>query len=109
MLRTLIARWKAVRALVKGEMPPRVADVLDGLLARIRTLEAAVEELEQTNALATEREVRWVEMNAQLRRYLGRLDAHAGIEKRKEEESNHGGARSDVLAAKYPKGLPTRE
>ena len=93
----LFARLRHVLTLALGGIAP--------LEKRVAALEARLEELD---AIATDREIRWAEMNAQLRRYLGRLDAHAG---RVKEDRNGGphGARADVIAAKYPGGLPTKE
>lgn len=83
---------------------------------RIAPLEAAVADLtarliplEEAHAEAVEREIKWAEMNAQLRRYLGRLDAHAGRARDEEPAGRNGGARADVIAAKFPHGLPTKE
>lgn len=79
------------------------------LLAPLATRVAALEErLSELDQVQTERELRWAEMNAQLRRYLGRLDAHAGHDRSKASSSN-GYTRPDVIAAKYPGGLPTKE
>jgi len=81
-----------------------------GLLERFSQLEARVVELERLNDGAVERELKWAEMNAQLRRFLGRLDAHAA-RAQPEAVTNgaRGGPRPDVLAVKFPHGLPTKE
>lgn len=79
------------------------------LLARLEALEARLLPLEEAQAEAVERELKWAEMNAQLRRYLGRLDAHAGHDRAKDPTNGRGGARADVIAAKFPHGLPPKE
>lgn len=78
------------------------------LAARVSALEERIAELD---AVATDREIRWAEMNAQLRRYLGRLDAHAARSSSSSANGHElrGGPRPDVIAAKYPGGLPTKE
>lgn len=87
------------------------------LVARVAELERQVARLVELEDAAVERELRWTEMNAQLRRYLGRLDAHAGRAGRDQDETPtnaHAGRahlvpRSDVIAAKFPNGLPAKE
>lgn len=77
------------------------------LAEKVAELERRLAPLEEAHADAVERELRWAEMNAQLRRYLGRLDAHAGHQRTKDEAtSSHLVPRPDVLAAKYPNGVP---
>lgn len=84
-----------------GEPPP-------GPLAE---LAARVAELEKRAELEVERDLKWADMNAQLRRYLGRLDAHAGRERQADTNGTARGlhARADVIAAKFPHGLPPKE
>lgn len=100
MFSRLIARLRRLFGLAGPRQPP--------LADRVAQLESRVQELADSE---TERELRWTELNVQLRRYLGRLDAHAGHEQRRQLENGHvrGGARPDVLAAKYPHGVPGRE
>lgn len=100
----LIARLRRFLGLA-GPWEPQLA----ALAQQVAQLETRLLPLEEAHADAIERELKWSEMNAQLRRYLGRLDAHAGYQRSKEEAN---GAehrlvpRSDVLAAKFPHGLP---
>jgi hypothetical protein len=81
--------------------------LLAPLAARVLALEARLSELDEVQ---THRELQWAEMNAQLRRYLGRLDAHAGRDRERSSSSSPNGVhRPDVIAAKFPGGLPTKE
>lgn len=77
-----------------------VAEV-EALAQRVAALELALE-------ADVDRELKWQEQQVQLRRFLGRLDAHAGRAKG-ETVNGRGGARADVIAAKYPHGLPPKE
>lgn len=77
------------------------------LAEKVAELDRRLAPLEEAHADQIERDLKWAEMNAQLRRYLGRLDAHAGHQRTKEEANgSHLVPRPDVLAAKFPHGLP---
>ncbi len=100
-------RLRAVLGLPGPQWPPLVE-----LAQRVTELEGRLVPLEEALAESVEREVRWQEMNAQLRRYLGRLDAHAGRARQDEAPAANGRQlhpRADVIAAKFPHGLPTKE
>jgi hypothetical protein len=108
----LFARLRDYFSPPKRQLPPTTEDRLQGILGRLNSLERSMADVEATNELAVQREMRWQEMNGQLRRYLGRLDAHAGHEQRREVEQQlpgHLGPRADVIAAKYPNGVQPRE
>ena len=90
---------------VLGLVDPRVTP----LLAEVADLRSRLIPLEEAHEAEVERDLKWAEMNAQLRRYLGRLDAHAGRQPREQENGHGPRARADVIAAKYPGGLPTKE
>ena len=87
--------------------PPPADHAPEAILERIRSLEASVARIDELAEDWTERELKWAEMNAQLRRFLGRLDAHAGHAARAAEETQQI-YRPDVIAAKYPNGVPTK-
>lgn len=98
----LIARLRAFLDPVDHLYPP--------LADRVTELERRIIPLEEASQAETEREIRWAELNAQLRRYLGRLDAHAGRARQEEgENGSRATLRPDVIAAKFPHGLPTKE
>jgi len=97
----LIARLRAFLWPARYQVAP--------LLARLEAVERRLVPLEEAHEAEVERDLKWAEMNAQLRRYLGRLDAHAGKQREREGGQNGGGARADVIAAKFPHGLPTKE
>ena len=85
-----------------GEIAP---NTLKGILERLDSLERDMAELDEQREQATDRELRWAEMNAQLRRYLGRLDAHA---KRANPDDEPEPGKSDpkqlaaILRTKFP-------
>lgn len=102
MLNALIARLRRFLGLPDHLVAP--------LTARVSELESRVAVLMEDHDSALERDLRWNELNAQLRRYLGRLDAHAQHSREREEAGRNGlHARADVIAMKYPGGLPTKE
>lgn len=103
-MRALIARLKAVLTPARGPVTPLPEPA-------VAALEQRVAALEQLSEAAVEREMKWQEMNAQLRRFLGRLDAHAGRAEQQQQNGSARGlhARSDVIAAKFPHGLPSKE
>lgn len=90
-------------------VPPTRDPAVDELLARCTSIELHLESLLKTEEQACARELAWSDMNAQLRRFLGRLDAHAGQDRRRAEEENPRAAQlSEVLRLKFPNGVPTR-
>ena len=83
------------------------SEQLAALDRRVEALEAAQSDLQEAVQHEAERAARWADMSQQLRRFLGRLDAHAGKEREREAESN-GGAKHDpkqlaaLLRTKFP-------
>jgi hypothetical protein len=70
---------KALRAFLRGDQAtPKGGDALAALDRRVAALEAAVSDVTEAVEAEAERAARWADMSTQLRRFLGRLDAHAG-------------------------------
>lgn len=101
----------ALNALLGRERPPvgelvALETAFELLERRLTALEAAQADCMEVVQLEAERAARWADMTNQLRRFLGRLDAHAGKERQQEEESN--GTKRDpkqlaaILRSKYP-------
>jgi hypothetical protein len=107
----LFARLRRYFSPRQGQLPPILEERLQAILGRLSSLERSSADLEAAAELEVQREMKWQEMNAQLRRYLGRLDAHAGHQRQREqlEELDPKGARADVIAAKYPNGVHRSE
>lgn len=92
-----------LRALWSHDRPPEgYREALAALDRRVAALEAAQADCLEVVQLESERAARWADMNAQLRRFLGRLDAHA----QKDRQAENGGQDPKQLAAilrsKYP-------
>lgn len=104
MLKRLVALLRHERPHPGPQVPPRT----DPHAERLAALEATVTELLELRDGLVERELKWAEMNAQLRRYLGRLDAHAGHAARRDDDNPRAAQLSAVLAAKFPNGVPSK-
>lgn len=93
-----------LRALLSHERPPSgYREALAALDRRVAALEAAQSDCLEVVQLEAERAARWADMSQQLRRFLGRLDAHA----KKDREEPENGARDPkqlaaILRSKYP-------
>lgn len=93
-----------LRALWSHDQPPGgYREALAALDRRVAALEASVADCLEVVELESERAARWADMNAQLRRFLGRLDAHA--QKDRQAENGHGPDPKQlaaILRSKYP-------
>lgn len=92
-----------LRALLRPDRPPAgYGEALAALDRRVEALEASSAESAEVVQLEAERAARWADMSQQLRRFLGRLDAHAG----KEREAENGGRDpkqlAQILRSKFP-------
>lgn len=90
MLGSLFAR-------LRGDHPSAGhREALEALERRVAVLEANAGDYAGAVADEAERAARWADMQAQLRRFLGRLDAHAGHDK---EPATEAGKDPKVIAA----------
>lgn len=85
-----------------GREPP-LARELVALDRRVAVLEASTADFRDAVTAEAERAARWVDMQAQLRRFLGRLDAHAGKD-REQEANGHRDPKqlAAILRTKFP-------
>jgi hypothetical protein len=83
-------------------------DACAALDRRLEAVEGQLADCLEIVQLEAERATRWADMNAQLRRFLGRLDAHAGQQRRRDEEEGDANGHRDpkqlaaILRSKYP-------
>lgn len=93
--------WSAVKALWRHDLP--LADQVDALTRRLAAVEAALRDVAEVVESEAHREAKWQDQQLQLRKLLGRLDAHAG-----KERAANGAASIDpkqlaaVIRSKYP-------
>jgi len=95
---------KRLRALLRPDRPPAgYGEALAALDRRVAVLEAAQSDCAEVVQLEAERAARWADMNQQLRRFLGRLDAHAGKERAAEENGGRDPKQlAAILRTKFP-------
>lgn len=76
----------ALRALLRPDLSlPDHRDALDALARRVAALEAAQADCLAVVESEADRATRWVDMSNQLRRFLGRLDKHAGLDRSQDD------------------------
>lgn len=96
----------ALQALLGRDRPPAgYREALAALDRRVAAVEAQLADCLEVVQLEAERAARWADMNQQLRRFLGRLDAHAGKDREREEDLNGGRDPKQlaaILRSKYP-------
>jgi hypothetical protein len=92
-----------LRAFLRPDRPPAgYGEALAALDRRVSALEAAQADCAEVVQLEAERAARWADMSAQLRRFLGRLDAHAGKDREPENGTRDPKQLAAILRTKFP-------